>query len=650
VVAFASVLALVPMVTGLPHIAAPAQPHSVTSQIRQVAFVNTSVAAMQAAKSATSSASSGLRDPLTTARAGAVAPVQDVAGAVTVVGVTWPKGSKSARSQFQIRTLTGAAWSRWESFDVDPADNPDPTEAAAATGTSPYVVTGASKYEVRALTTDPAAPIAAKVQVVDPGTSSADNIQQAPGAASAAAAKPAIYTRAQWGANESLRRGAPSYGKVMVGFVHHTDNANSYTAAEVPAMIRGMYAYHVQSLGWADIGYNFLVDRFGRTWEGRYGGMDKAVVGAQTLNFNSVSMGVSAIGNFEVATAPQVMTDAIKRVLAWKFTLAGIPATGTVLVNGKYLQRVSGHRDAFATACPGQYLYAKLPEIRTGASAMMSAKPPTPVPTLVPTPVPAPVAASRGAFSPGDFTGDRKADILAITRSGDLHLYRGSGLGGFTGGGTKIGSGWGVFTKVFSGGDFTGDAKADILAVKANGDLVLYRGNGLGGFTGAGTKIGSGWGVFTKVFSPGDFTGDRKADILAVKANGDLVLYRGNGLGGFTGAGTRIGAGWGVFTKVFSPGDFTGDRKADILAIKANGDLVLYRGNGLGGFTGAGIKIGSGWGVFANVFSGGDFTGDTRSDILAIKANGDLVLYRGNGLGGFTGAGTRIGTGWGAFL
>jgi len=136
----------------------------------------------------------------------------------------------------------------------------------------------------------------------------------------------------------------------------------------------------------------------------------------------------------------------------------------TVLANRKYPQRVSGHRDAFATVCPGQYLYAKLPEIRAGAAAArMNAKPPTTVAV--------PVAASRGAFSPGDFTSDRKADILAITRSGDLYLYRGSGLGGFTGGGTKIGAGWGVFTKVFSGGDCTGDAKAHILVIKANGDF-----------------------------------------------------------------------------------------------------------------------------------------------------------------------------------
>jgi hypothetical protein len=98
--------------------------------------------------------------------------------------------------------------------------------------------------------------------------------------------------------------------------------------------------------------------------------------------------------------------------------------------------------------------------------------------------------------------------------------------------------------------DFTGDGKADVHATKSNGDLYLYRGNGTGAFTGAGTRIGTGWGTLTKLLSPGDFTGDGKADLIATKTNGDLYLYRGNGTGAFTGAGTRIGTGWGIFTKV----------------------------------------------------------------------------------------------------
>jgi hypothetical protein len=221
------------------------------------------------------------------------------------------------------------------------------------------------------------------------------------------------------------------------------------------------------------------------------------------------------------------------------------------------------------------------------------------VPTNAPA-VSAPPAAksSVGAFSPGDFTGDGKADVLAVTGGGDLYLYRGNGLGGFTGPGTKIGPGWNIFAQAFSPGDFTGDGKADVLAVTYSGDLYLYRGNGRGGFTGPGTKIGSGWNIFAKVFSPGDFTGDGKADILAETITGDLYLYHGNGLGGFTGGSTKIGSGWNIFARMFSHGDFTGDAKADILAIAGNGDLYVYRGNGRGGFTGGATKIGAGWNIF----------------------------------------------------
>jgi hypothetical protein len=145
--AFANVLAVAPLVTGLPQVSSQAKPHPVKSQRHEVAFGTSSVAAMRTAAGATRSAQStpGAADPITTARAGAVTPVQDVAGDLAVVGVTWPKNAVSAGDQFQIRTLTGAAWSQWETLDADQGDGPDPAEAATATrGTSPYVVTGAS--------------------------------------------------------------------------------------------------------------------------------------------------------------------------------------------------------------------------------------------------------------------------------------------------------------------------------------------------------------------------------------------------------------------------------------------------------------------------------------------------------------------------
>jgi N-acetylmuramoyl-L-alanine amidase/FG-GAP-like repeat len=641
VAAMASVLAAVPMFTGFPQVFSqvfsPASPHPVSSHVRHVGFVKLSVPALRTATDATSSAAPtpGAPDPIITARAAAVTPAQDVAGAVTVVGVTWPKGGLSAGSQFQIRTLSGTTWTQWQPLSVVDGGR-DGTQATA--GTDPYAVTGASKYEVRSLTTGANVPTAT-VQVVDPGTSSADNIQQAPGAASAATVKPAIYTRAQWGASPSLMKWNPSYGKISVGFVHHTDTSNNYTAAQVPGIIRGIYAYHAQTLGWGDIGYNFLVDRFGRIWEGRYGGMDKPVIGGQVYNYNTVSTGVSGIGTFASATVPQAMTDAFKRVLAWKLSLAGIPASGTSPIAapwGTHIQRISGHRDVGGTTCPGNSLEAKLPEIRAGAAALMKVQPP---PVSTPPPV-------TGLHS--DFTGDGKPDVFGVTPSGDMYLYRGNSLGGFAAGGTKIGAGWSVFAQVFSPGDFTGDGKADIIGITSSGDMYLYRGNGAGGFAAGGTKIGAGWNMFAKVFSPGDFTGDAKTDILGITPSGDMYLYRGNGAGGFTSA-VKIGAGWNMFAKVFSPGDFTGDRKADIIGITSSGDMYLYRGNGAGGFTAGGTKVGTGWNMFAKVFSPGDFTGDAKTDIIGIMSNGGLYLYRGSGVGGFAAGGTKNGTGWNMF-
>ena len=97
---------------------------------------------------------------------------------------------------------------------------------------------------------------------------------------------------------------APSYGTVKAGFIHHTVNSNSYSSGQVPSLLRGIYAYHTQSRGWRDIGYNYLVDRFGRIWEGRYGGVTRAVVGAHTSGYNEYSFALSAIGNYDVTGPP----------------------------------------------------------------------------------------------------------------------------------------------------------------------------------------------------------------------------------------------------------------------------------------------------------------------------------------------------------
>ena len=139
--------------------------------------------------------------------------------------------------------------------------------------------------------------------------------------------KPKIYSRAQWGADERMRdKGSLHYFEVHAGFVHHTVNANDYTRAQVPGILRSIYAYHTRSRGWSDVGYNFLVDRFGRIWEGRYGGVDRPVVGAHTLGYNDNSFAMSAIGNFELRRPSKAMLQAYGALFAWKLSLHGVNA------------------------------------------------------------------------------------------------------------------------------------------------------------------------------------------------------------------------------------------------------------------------------------------------------------------------------------
>ena len=145
-----------------------------------------------------------------------------------------------------------------------------------------------------------------------------------------AVAKPTIYTRAQWGADESVRDPSePDYGVVDAAVVHHTAGTNGYTEGQVPGIIQGIYEYHVHGRGWRDIGYNFLVDRYGRIWEGRYGGMAKAVVGAHAAGVNSSMFGASVLGDFQTAQPPSAVSTALRNLIAWKADVHRFDVLGT---------------------------------------------------------------------------------------------------------------------------------------------------------------------------------------------------------------------------------------------------------------------------------------------------------------------------------
>ncbi|MET8326444.1 peptidoglycan recognition protein [Streptomyces sp. NPDC005181] len=202
----------------------------------------------------------------------------------------------------------------------------------------------------------------------------------APGTKPYIGPRPSIITRKGWGADEKLRERAFAYTKtVKAAFIHHSATGNNYTCSQAPSVLRGIYRYHVKSSGWRDIGYNFAVDKCGNIYEGRAGGVTKPVLGAHTLGFNTNSMGIAVLGTFTTSNPPAAAVNAIAKLTAWKLGLFGAnPRSKTTLVSGGgnrfkkgtkvKLNVISGHRDGFATECPGTRLYKKLGTARTSSA------------------------------------------------------------------------------------------------------------------------------------------------------------------------------------------------------------------------------------------------------------------------------------------
>ncbi len=254
-----------------------------------------------------------------------------------------------------------------------------------------------------------------------------------------------------------------------------------------------------------------------------------------------------------------------------------------------------------------------------------------------------------------DFTGDGIPDVMArLTSNNDVVLYKGDGAGRFQSGSTVIGGNWVNFDIVFSPGDFNGDGYTDVIARhKTTKQLYLYRGNGRGGFIQGYTIIGDNWSAFDTIFSAGDFDGDGKTDVMArYTATKDIWFYKGDGNGNIiTSSATIVGGNWSAFDTIFSPGDFDGDGKTDVMARHSTTkDIYLYRGSGSGRFASGWTIVGSNWAYVDRIFSVGDFNMDGNTDVIArYSSTKDLYLYEGNGIGRFRSGYKVIGAKWTAF-
>jgi hypothetical protein len=311
---------------------------------------------------------------------GALATGPMRASAFSLVGLTW---HGAAEPTIRIRTLRGGAWTGWQAVP-HLHDLPDAgTEGITGLhSTQPWWVGRSTGIDVQI--TGAARDL--ELALIDPGATAVDARTTASRRTAKPkpdkpnkAPKPRIRSRKSWGAKERWRNGGPYYNRtIQQVHVHHTATGNDYRRKDVPALLRSVYRYHTHNLGWSDIGYNFVVDRFGRTWQGRAGGNARPVRGAHTLGFNETSTGVAVLGTFTSKAANERVRRAIVHLAAWKLDRYHRRPKGkaTVFSRGSdkfpagtkvRLRVIDGHRDTNDTECPGGRLYKKLPGIRLRA-------------------------------------------------------------------------------------------------------------------------------------------------------------------------------------------------------------------------------------------------------------------------------------------
>jgi len=315
------------------------------------------------------------------------------------LGVTWPEGSDVAGLAAQVRVRADGEWSGWLELE-EVSDAPDAGTADAVNavrgGTDPLWVGDADAVQLSFAATPDGGPddmalvlvgseevpLAAEDVIVGSEAVGEAVIQQASYTQGllAAVASPAVISRAAWGARAQVC--TPDVATQLVGAaVHHTAGSNDYaTVAQAMQQIRNDQRYHIESRGWCDLGYNFVVDKWGNIYEGRANSLTQPVIGVHSGGFNTGTVGVSMLGTYDAA--PSAATQqSVAQIIGWRLGYYGVAAQGSMTYhtgvgeNSKYqnqdvtLPRVFGHRDVAYTACPGNGGYAALADIRVIADS-----------------------------------------------------------------------------------------------------------------------------------------------------------------------------------------------------------------------------------------------------------------------------------------
>ena len=295
-----------------------------------------------------------------------------------LVGVTWARGTGGDDVRVEIRTRGSAGWTAWSSLEVDTEGDAAPGHRA---GTEPLWVGTSTGVQARVSAPGSGSdPRDLRLALVAPGSAPTPTLPGAPVTAARGSSslgqprytkQPGIITRAKWGARRNTSCDQPHFGRTQLGVVvHHTAGSNSYSRGQSAGIVRSIQSYHMSGRGWCDIGYNFLVDKYGQVFEGRNGKVAYQVRGAHAGNYgvNTYATGVSMMANLDTASPTSAMKRAMVRVVGWRIGTWYLAPNASYSLDGHSLPVISGHRDVHnrgfspstATACPGRYGYAWL--------------------------------------------------------------------------------------------------------------------------------------------------------------------------------------------------------------------------------------------------------------------------------------------------